>query len=179
MDGGLNRRLSRAHSPEALRREDTMKLRWENRKVTTPAEIENHNNMVETLWKWRHAGLVVETENGETLPQLIEKPRRVIACKCGNDDLHEFTLMSLGDVGIYSLNHYEPDGSVEASHSETDYIAPSLALEFGLARKAEPGKRDDGTEYDRFQFLWILSCDKCREQQKIWSNELDEFIEWN
>lgn len=156
-----------------------MKLTWRNQNVTTPSEIESHNNMVETLWKWRHAGLVIESEAGESLPELIDTPKRVLRCECGNDDLHLFTLLCLSDVGVYSLNRYENDGRIEATHQDTDCMPANLAEELGLARKGPMGVSEDGTEYQRYQWLWILSCDKCKGREKIWSNELDEIIEWN
>jgi len=156
-----------------------VKLRWEKRAVTTPAEISAHNNMVETLRQWRHAGLVVEAEQGESLPELIDPPKRVVTCECGNDDLHSFTLWSLSDIGIYSLNRYTRSGEVEASYQEGDNMSGELAEELGLARKAAPGKKDDGTEYPRWDFKWLIRCDKCRKTEVIWSSRLNEFIDWN
>ena len=156
-----------------------MKLRWEWKNVTTPDEVESHNNMVETLWKWRHAGLVAETEGSEQLPELINTLKRKMVCKCGNDDLHEFTLMSLSDCGIYSMNRYTSEGKIEASHQETDYMAGEIAEEFGLARKLAPGKNDDGTEYPRWDWKWLIKCDKCKSREAVWNSELDSFIDWN
>lgn len=150
-----------------------MKLTWEKQKVTTPSQIESHNHMVETLWRWRHAGLVVETEKGEELPELIDTPKRVIRCKCGNEDLSEFTLISLSDTGLYSLNKYGADGSVISEFAENSTMRPELAARFGLARRYTD---KDGDE--RWAWLWVLTCDKCRETTDLWSNELDEFIEF-
>lgn len=155
-----------------------MKLKWEGNRVTTPAEIETHNNMVETLWKWRHAGLVVETDPGERLPELIDAPKHVVTCACGNDDLHKFTLMSLRDAGTYAMNAYGSDGKVEATWCDTETVDYETAVEIGIARKVGTGTREDGSEYDRYEWLWILKCDKCKTRQKIWGNALDAFVEF-
>jgi hypothetical protein len=156
-----------------------MKLKWEHKRATTPGEVESHNNMVETLWKWRHAGLVVEAEQNERIPELIGTLTRTLTCQCGNDDLHNFTLMSLGDAGVFSLNCYTSDGKIEATHSETDYMNGGIAEQFGIARKAAPGRREDGTEYPRWDWKYLIRCDKCRQIEFIWSDELEQFIHWD
>lgn len=155
-----------------------MKLKWETRNVTTPGQIESHNNMVETLWKWRHAGLVVETEQNERLPELIETPKRVVKCECGNDDLSCFTVYSLNDVGRYSFCRYEADGGISCSWDESDFMGGELGVELGLARKLPPGKTPEGDEITRYEWLWLISCDKCKKREKIWSEELTTFVDF-
>ena len=156
-----------------------MKLTWKGGNVTTPGEIESHNNMVETLWKWRHAGLVIETEQGERLPELIDTPKRVIRCECGNDDLTEFTLISLFDVGLYSLCRSEADGGISGVWDETDSMQREIGVELGLARVIGKKTDSEGNEYEACEWLWILKCHKCKTRQKIWGSELDSFVEFH
>ena len=155
-----------------------MKLKWEHKPATTPGDVETHNNMVETLWRWRHAGLVVEASEHERLPELIDTLKRLMVCECGNDDLNNFTLMSLADCGIYSMNRYTPSGKIYAEHQETDYMDGAVAEMFGLARKGKPGVRIDGTEYPRWDWKHLIVCDKCNKREFIWSDEMDKFIEF-
>lgn len=156
-----------------------MKLKWEHKAVTTPGEIESHNNMVETLWKWRHAGLVVETEGTESLPQLFDAPKRLLTCKCGNDDLHKFTLRSLGDSQVFSLNRYCSGGEIEASYSDTEYMPKEIAIDLGLAMQRGEWTDSSGTVHPKFVWKWLISCDKCKSYEFLWSDELDKFIDWN
>ena len=155
-----------------------MKLTWKGGNVTTPGEIESHNNMVETLWKWRHAGLVIETEQGERLPELIDTPKRVIRCECGNDDLTEFTLISLFDVGLYSMCRYEADGRVSCSWDETDVMDRALGIELGICRMTGEKFDSEGNAYEGSEWLWILKCHKCKKREKIWGGELDSFVDF-
>jgi hypothetical protein len=152
-----------------------MKMKWTNKYVTVTSEIENHNNMVETLMRWQHAGLVIETEPGEKMPEKIDPPKRVLACKCGNDNLHAFTLMSLADVGIYSLCHYAKDGTISSEHQETDYMPTDIGIELGLARPAIRHDRE-GQPRETAEWKWLLKCDQCKSREWIWGSDLDKFI---
>ena len=155
-----------------------MKLKWQHDNVTTPGAIESHNNMVETLWKWRHAGLVIETDQNEVMPELIDTPKRIVKCECGNDDLSCFTLISLHDVGLYSMCRYEADGRVSCSWDETDVIQREIGVELGICRMIGTKTDSEGNEYEASEWLWILKCDKCKKREKIWGGELDSFVDF-
>lgn len=154
-----------------------MQLKWVGNKITTPAEIETHNNMVRTLWEWRHAGLVIETDGNERLPEPIDTPKRTITCSCGNDDLHKFTLMSMGDAQTYSFRRYSTDGCVEAEYCETNTLPDSIAIELGVARPAKR-KTPDGQEYGSVEWKYLIICDTCRKHEAVWSGEMAEFVEF-
>lgn len=155
-----------------------MKLMWEYKNITTPGEIESNNNMVETLWKWRHAGLVVETEGKERMPELIDTPKRIIKCACGNDDLTEFTLISLHDCGIYLMRGYQSDGDVDVSWNETDVMDRALGIELGICRLTGKKFDSEGNEYEQCEWLWVIKCLKCKKSEKIWGDELDSFADF-
>lgn len=150
-----------------------MKLKWEGGKVTTPAAIESHNNLVETLWRWRHAGLVVESEQNEKLPELINTPKRIVKCECGNDDLKKFTLINMAETQLYSLDAYGADGKVWASYADGGDMRMEWGLRFGLARTYTG---EDGEE--RHEWLWLLVCDSCQEQTDVWGRDLKKFLDF-